>query len=125
MPFPTLQPTSRAFTPGNYPIKTFTAQSGAEVRILYGNKRNGMTLDLSYENITDQQADDFVVHYDDMKGEYSTFSLPTELLAGWSGDTTAITATNIGVQWRYAETPSINNVQAGRSSVQIKLVGVL
>ena len=36
MAFPTLQPTSRDFSPGYWPIKRYNSQSGAEVRILYG-----------------------------------------------------------------------------------------
>jgi hypothetical protein len=40
MPFPVLRPTSRDFKPGDYPIKAYNAQSGAEVRILYGDTRS-------------------------------------------------------------------------------------
>ena len=85
MAYPSLKPTSRNFSAGDYSYKTFKSQSGKEVRILYGDKRTGMTLDLSYENITDSAADDFVAHYDEVKGGFSTFTLPSEVRAGWNG----------------------------------------
>ena len=56
MPFPELKPTSRDFKPGTYAIKTFNAQSGAEVRILYGDTRTKMELSLGYDNISDTEA---------------------------------------------------------------------
>lgn len=125
MPFPTFSPTSRSTTTGDYPVKTFKAQSGAEVRILYGSKRTGMELDLSYDNISDTSADDFVTHYDEVKGTFSTFALPADVLAGWSGDASQLNASLTGNQWRYAGPPSISSVRPGISSVQVKLVGVL
>lgn len=125
MPFPTLQPTSRSFEAGDYPVKIFKAQSGAEVRIMYGSKRTGMMLSLSYDNITDANAGAFVTHFDEVFGVYATFVLPTALLAGWGGSTSTLTAINTGSKWRYAEPPTIANVRPGRSSVQVKLLGVL
>lgn len=125
MAFPTLSPTAREFTTGDYPVKTFTAQSGAEVRILYGSKRTGMTISLTYENITDTAADDFVAHFDEVRGTYDTFALPAQVLTGWTGASSAIDATATGNRWRYAEQPAVTSVFRGRSSVRVELVGVL
>ena len=124
MAFPSLQPTGRQFDAGDYPYKTFQSQNDKEVRILYGDKRTGMTLDLRYENIPDTQADDFVAHYDEVKGGFSSFTLPAEFRTGWSGNAAAIDAAT-GNQWRYSDPPSIASVRPGISSVTVKLVGVL
>ena len=90
--FPTLVPSSRQFTQGDWPIARFTAQNGSEVRILYGNREVGQSLDLGYENITDAEAESFITHYQAMKGTYDTFALPQPITdgagAGWSGTTT-------------------------------------
>jgi hypothetical protein len=51
MAYPAYAPTSRSFNAGDYQYKTFKSQNGKEVRILYGDKRTGMTLDLGYDNI--------------------------------------------------------------------------
>ena len=90
MTFPTIAPTSRAFDPGDYPIKTFRSQSGAETRILYGSERTNVKLQLSYANIGDASAELFVRHFDETKGTFSTFTLPDGSLGGWNGETNAL-----------------------------------
>lgn len=124
MAFPALAPTSRNFNPGDYPIRQFRSQSGAEVRILYGDSRTGMTLELSYDNISDANAELFLQHYSDTKGTYDTFTLPDEAKTGWSGSSGAIDVSGVNA-WRYAEPPAVTAIRPGRSSVRVQLVGVL
>ena len=124
MAYPLLKPASREFDPGAYPVKTFKAQSGAEVRMLYGNKRVNQALSLAYNNITDSQAEEFITHFDEVQGSYQTFKLPAEVQAGWSAASTTLDAVT-GAAWRYDGPPSITSIKPGISSVQIKLVGVL
>jgi hypothetical protein len=124
MAYPTLAPSSRTFDAGDYPYKTFRSQNGSETRILYGDKRTGMTLDLGYDNIADTYADDFIAHYDETKGGFSVFTLPEEFRTGWSGNTAAIDAAT-GNKWRYDSPPQITSVRPGISNVKVKLVGVL
>jgi hypothetical protein len=124
MAFPAYAPTARSFQAGDYPYKTFQSQSGKEVRILYGDKRTGMTLDLSYDNIADTAADDFITHYDETKGGFSSFTLPAAFRTGWSGNTAAIDAAT-GNEWRYESPPQITSVRPGISSVTVRLIGVL
>ncbi len=124
MAFPTLVPTSRQFDAGDFPVKTYKAQSGAEVRVLYGSDRTNMTLSLSFANVTDANAQLFVDHYDEAKGTFNTFDLPTEAVQGWSG-TTATFQTIGDNKWRYASAPSIANVRPGTSTVTVNLIGVL
>jgi hypothetical protein len=124
MAFPSYSPTSRAFNAGDYSYKKFTSQSGKEIRILYGDKRTGMELELEYENIPDTQADDFITHYDEVKGGFNSFVLPSSFRTGWTGDAAAIDAAS-GNQWRYGSPPDIRSVSPGISSVSVKLMGVL
>lgn len=123
MPFPALQPTSRDFTPGNWPVKSYKSQSGAEVRILYGDTRTNMELTLGYDNISDAQAQQFLTHYDETKGTYNTFTINSSTKAGWTGTTTAIDSGTIN-RWRYADPPQVTAVKPGRSSVRVSLLGV-
>lgn len=90
MAFPTLQPTGRTYDPGSYPVKTFKAQNGKEHRILYGSERTEVKLSLSYANIGDANAEQFLDHYDEVQGTFSTFDLPDNALAGWSSNTDAL-----------------------------------
>lgn len=124
MPFPTLEPTSREFAAGDYPVKTFKAQSGAEIRILYGSQRTNMSLNLSYDNISDAQAEQFLTHFDEMKGIYNTFLINNLTKAGWTGNKAAIGAENSGNRWRYASAPQVKAVRPGRSSVRVELLAV-
>jgi len=124
MAFPTLQPTGRNFNPGDYPIKTFRAQSGAETRILYGSQRTNMSLELNYDNVTDTNAGLFLTHFDETQGTFQTFTVPSEVRTGWSGTYSALDVPGSNA-WRYAEAPQVTSVRPGVSSVRVKLIGVL
>ena len=123
MAFPSLTPTARQFDSGEYPIKTFNAQSGAEVRILYGSQRTKMKLGLTFANVTDANAELFLDHFDDVKGSFSTFDLPAAALEGWDGTADALQASGAN-EWRYESAPQIVSVRPGLSTVTVKLIGV-
>lgn len=122
MPFPNIKPASRAFSPGDFPMKMYKSQSGVETRILYGSRRTGGELTLSYENINDNIAAQFTTHYDETKGTYATFTLPSNTYAGTSS---SYVNPGTGNAWRYAEPPQITSVKSGVSTVQVKLVAAL
>ena len=121
MTLPNLRPSSRTFNPGDYPVKLFRTQSGAESRILYGNKRVGGTLELTYQNISDADADLFISSYDTTKGTFSAFDLPDNAKTGWTGNSSTFVPQS-GLRYRYAEPPDIASVKPGRSTVTIRLV---
>ena len=123
MAFPSLTPTSRQFETGNYPVKTFKSQSGAEVRILYGSQRTDMKLSLSYSNVSDANTELFIDHFDETKGTFSVFSLPSGVFAGWSGNRDALDASGFN-EWRYEAAPQVASVRPGVSTVTVALIGV-
>lgn len=124
MAFPTLTPTSREFAPGAWPIKSYNSQSGAEVRILYGSQRTNAKLSLSYENITDANAQLFVDDYASNIGTLRTFALPSAVRNGWSGSSATLDAP-AGTAWRYESEPQLRSVRPGRSSITVNLVAVI
>lgn len=123
MAFPSLTPTGRQFTPGDFPSKRFNAQSGAEVRILYGSRRVNAVLSLSYANVTDANAESFLDDFSDQLGTFRTFTLPSEVFEGWSGTTSKIDAPS-GTKWRYDAEPQVQAVRPGISSVTVSLRAV-
>ena len=135
MAFPSSKPTARSFDPGDYPIKTYKSQDGSEVRILYGSFRTNMRLSLTYENLPDAEAEEFIAHYDSMKGTFNTFDLSTNSLIGWAGngpndsiatdDDDWLKATYAGNKYRYERPPELVQVRNGISTVTISLIGVL
>ena len=51
--FPTIKPTSRSYSPGQYPSTDFESLNGTKTHIRYGNKRVNATLSLGFSNISD------------------------------------------------------------------------
>ena len=94
MPYPAQRPTARSYDHGNYPVRTYTAQNGAEVRLLYGSKRFNLKLSLSYNNVDDTVAAEFLGHFDETMGTYKTFEFSPDarvaLFAGWQGTAGAL-----------------------------------
>ena len=127
-------PSSRSFSPGDWPVKTYKAQNGDETRILYGDKKSGMKLTLTYKNIEDTKADDFIAHFEYLNGTYKTFTLSStaksKLHDGFHGDSKAsnkniLDPTRYDNKWRYNGPPQIQQTFPGRSNVQLTLVSVL
>ena len=127
-----LVPSARTFESGDYPVKTYKAQNGAEHRILYGSNRTNMKLSLTYTAILDADAELFLDHYDAVQGTFQTFSLasvgadkrsPTR--GGWEGNKDALGAKIQSNNYRYEGPPQVAQVASGRSTVTVNLIGVL
>ena len=126
MDFPALVPTSRSFESGDYPVKTFKAQNGAEHRILYGSNRTNMKLSLTFANIADADAELILDHYDAVQGTFQTFGVgPTGVKLGWKGSGDAIGAATRGNNYRYESAPQMTQVRPGISTVTVNLIGVI
>jgi hypothetical protein len=123
MPYPTLRPSDRNYTPGDWGIKKFNAASGAEIRLRYGDKRFGAKFALQYKNVPDANAALFLEHYNETLGTYRKFTLPTQVLAGWNG-TNYIPNTS-EMQFRYEGPPEVQSVRPGVSTVSVTLLGVV
>ena len=128
MPYPAQRPSARAYDAGNWPVRTFNSQNGAEVRLLYGSKRTNLKLSLSYTNIPDTVAAEFVSHFNETQGTFKTFQFSPEarvaLFAGWKGTAGALDPPQ-GVDWRYEAAPQLVGVRPGVSTVTVSLIGVI
>ena len=80
---------------------------------------------LSYNNITDAKADDFLAYYDDRKGTYKTFAVSTEARDGWSGEAKYLKASQYSNKWRFAGPPQVTQVKKGVSNISVTLISVL
>jgi len=124
--FPIIPPSARSIDPGDFPVKSFKAQNGSELRILYGNKRTGLKLSLEYKGLDDAKAQLFYEHFHQQKGTFGVFSFADETVRqGWEGDSEIFGAEAWGNRWRYESAPVITNVYPGLSNVSVSLVGVL
>jgi len=119
--FPTVSPTRRRFTPGEYPIKRFDSISGAGVTRIYGSKAFNATLDLEFL-LDDTGTAAVLQSWHDSMGGAKVLTLPTELFEGMNGPEGQIPNY---LNWRWAQVPSVQSVVPGRSRIQASLVATL
>ena len=123
MAFPTLAPSSRVYTPGDWAQEKYRSMSGSETRIRFGDRRTDATLSLQYQNISDADAELFLQDYNANYGTYKSFTLPVEVLTGWVGSNYI---PNTGAQkYRYDSPPQVQSVRPGVSNLSVELVGVI
>jgi len=141
--FPKMVPTTRSFTVGDYPSKTYRSLSGVIFKRAFGNRKTGYTLDMTFKNIGDVAelrkgagfTRDIIDHYDSVDGTYESFKLPIEIFNGLYDDTSvsdirkayinSIVRSPSDISWRYAEPPKVQSVKANMSTVTVKLIGEL
>ena len=121
--FPALKPSARSFQLGQYPVKTYRAMSGAVVRRSFGNKPFGYTLELEFANVPEATVNIIIDHYNGQQGGTLGFVIASEILAGYSITLQNKTIYASGIEWLYADPPSVSSVIKGISTVTVKLVG--
>lgn len=123
--FPAVKPTSREFTMGTYPTKTYRSLAGTTVKRSFGNKPYGYQLSLEFENINDTTLELLLDHYDGTAGGFERFTLPDAVFAGMDSITRARIQAPGGIKWEYGGPPQVESVYKGISSVSVELVGEL
>ena len=128
IPFPEIKPTSRSYTPGNYPQTQFQAQNGSTTVIRFGSRRVDAKLSLGFSNVTDDEAASILSNYESVNSAWNvvTFSAAN----GSAGAGSALAAYlqesgASGLRWRYSAPPQVQSVYPGVSSVSCQFVAVL
>lgn len=136
MPVLTVQraPTSRSFRAGKWPITTATSQSGVRSKRLWGSLASGGSLSLTYANIPDNIAEDFIDSWQQTKGGMDYLETSTNngiestdpMFDGMSNNMKAeILSATTGARWTYAQEPIVESVAPGISTVKIELIAEL
>ena len=125
--FPAFAPSSREYSDGDWPVKEYKAMDGYSIRLLYGSRQTGMAMNLTYQNLTDEQASQFLEHYQQQKGTFAYFQFDDTdgPKKGWAADEKWLGVSARFSKWRYAATPKIQGVKPGISTVTVNLVSVL
>ena len=127
-------PTSRSFRAGKWPITTATSQSGVRSKRLWGNLASGGSLSLTYANIPDDVAEDFIDSWQQTKGGLNYLETTNgngiqstdPMFEGMSADMKAeILSATTGTQWTYAQEPIVESVAPGISTVKVELIAEL
>ena len=126
-----ITPTSRNYSPGEFPQSVFEAQNGAKTVLRYGNKRVNASLSLSFKNITDNQAAEILANSENINSDWDYLNFNgTDVLKGIEPTTstlkTYVRESNSGLRWRYAKAPQVSSgTYPGVSNVSCSFVACL
>ena len=109
-----ITPTSRNYSPGEFPQSVFEAQNGAKTVLRYGNKRVNASLSLSFKNVTDNQAAEILANYESINSDWDYLNFNgTDVLKGIEPTTstlkTYVRESNSGLRWRYSKAPQVSS----------------
>lgn len=127
--FPAIEPTARRFVAPKWPTTGVVSQSGVTTRRLWGSRPSQAQLDLTFTNITDNNAALILAAYNSAKGATTDLTLPSAIFNGASGNLATwldTTATGAGMKWFFTEEPpTLESVSPGVSTVNVRLVAEL
>ena len=129
-------PSSRTYSPGDYPQVEFEAQNGVKTVIRYGKNRTGSLLTLTYNNISDDLAGHIIANYVAVMSVYDYVDFEDSKAMDGIEDTAAGSGFALrkymkespefsAQKWRYDGPPEVTSVVPGRSNVQCKFVACL
>ena len=121
-----LVPSTRNYSPGDYPQVEFEAQNGVKTVIRYGKYRTGATLTLGFDNISDDDAATILLHYEEVQSVWGEVNFDgTGVIEGASSNITSFFVERTELKWKYDGPPQVTSVYPGRSNVQCKVVACL
>ena len=135
--FPNLTPSQRSYTPGAFPQKEFQGLNGAVTTLQYGVKSVDSKLEMTFQNISDTEADAILSNYEAANGRRDSAGRQDYVLLPSNGGAVGgVADTNLRLQmaerqsgpklrYRYASPPVITSTFPGRSTVQVSLRGYL
>lgn len=119
---PALTPTAMSFSAPEFPVKANTSLSGVVSRRLFGNRGSRATLGLTYSNIPDASAAEFLTAWNASKGTFNPLTVPSVVFDGRSAELTAyLTDGGDDLIWHFAERPDVEPVVPGVSTVKVAL----
>ena len=118
--FPSLTPSSRSLSYGDYPQETYEGVSGGNVRFKFGSERVTQRLTLGFEYLTEAEMQQLLDHYEGQQGSLISFAVPAQVWAGYT--TPPVSA--IDYEWRYAGPFNVAIASPLRYSTSIELVSV-
>ena len=120
--FPSMQPSTRPFTPGRHPHSEIPTLNGLQTRVRTSNAILEQRLRLTFVALTEAQMLSIGTHYIGQQGRFLSFAIPSSLL---SGMTTPAYFTPTGYSWIYGSAPQVEDIPcAQRYNVSVELMTV-
>jgi hypothetical protein len=120
-----IKPTSRSFSFGEYPIKSYRSISGSVIKRAFGNRAFNYKLQLEFANVSDAIVSAIFDHYHGQGGPLNGFRIPSTLLSGMDSDLTQRIQRPTGVLWFYEAAPEVQSVPPDLSTISLSLIGEL
>lgn len=111
--FPSLNPQTRIYTPGQHPASNLLVLTGEETSVRHTNAGVNFFLTVSFVGLTSLEYSQLNNHYI-LHGRFQPFDLPDSVLRGSGIQVPA------DYQWIYADKPQVS-YRPGVSSVSIRL----
>jgi hypothetical protein len=119
-------PSTRSYSPGNYPQVEFEAQNGVKTVIRYGKNRTGASLTLGFNNIADADAATILSNYEAVNSVWDNVTFDgTGVIEGAASQMQVFFKEGTPLKWRYDGPPEVTSVFLGISNVQCKFVACL
>jgi len=117
--FPAIEPASRSYDLGAFPLTEQASISAGTVRFRHGTTATNFTLQLEYVYLSDALATVLRNHFQEQSGTYRSFQLPSII---WKGHTFSGNVFPTTTRWRYADTPEETHLSGGLVNVTLSLV---
>jgi hypothetical protein len=116
--FPALQPATRSYDFGLFPLTEEPSISAGIVRFRHGNRPENYQLTLGYTALTDAEASQIREHFQFQGGGYRSFQLPAII---WAGHTFSGNIVLYTTRWRYTAAPEEEHFSTGYVNVTVAL----
>lgn len=116
--FPALEPATREYTFGSFPLTEEPSPSAGTVRFRHATIPAAYELTLGYEHLTDAEAALIRTHYGVQAGGFISFLLPATI---WKGHTFTGNVVPVGMLWQYAAPPEESHSSAGYVDMSVTL----
>ena len=116
--FPVLEPATRAYDFGMFPLTEEPSVSAGIVRFRHSTTPQNYQLTLGYVDLTDAEASLIREHYQSQGGGYLSFQLPSII---WAGHTFTGNIVPYTTRWRYTAAPEEEHRSAGYVNVTVAL----
>lgn len=120
--FPSFTPSSREFSLGEYPVRTFRSLAGTTLRRVFGNRASGYTLRLEFANVAESTVNSIYDHYHGQQGGALGFPIPDSVFGGYSSGLRSRIQNPASVQWFYEQAPTVRSVLRDRSTITVNLI---
>ena len=121
-----LVPSTRSYSPGEYPQSEFQALNGVKTIIRYGKHRYSSTLTLGFNNISDVDAAAILQNYENINSVWDQVTFNgTGVVEGAASQMQSYFVERTELKWRYDGPPTVTSVFPGRSNVECKFVACL